>query len=72
MTQYLKDRLLLKSIDVHKKIMNGATSEDLVSFGFEKDAPIDRIYLHNQFTVISSLDFNFEESTNPESLHLMI
>ncbi|PRS16517.1 hypothetical protein C6W27_08945 [Bacillus paralicheniformis] len=68
MTQYSNDRLLLKSIDIHRKIVNGATPDELAKISiYEKDAPIDRIHQYNAFMILSKLEFSKDEVLNKES-----
>lgn len=67
MNQYLKDRLLRNSIEALIRIMNGGNPEELEEFGFESEAPIERIHQYNAFMILSKLDFNREESLDPKS-----
>lgn len=63
----LKDKLLINTIEVHIRIMNGDKPEDLEEYGYEVDAPIERIHQYNALTILSKLDFNREESLDPNS-----
>lgn len=64
---YLKNRFLRNSIEVHIRIMTEGENVNFESFGFESGTPIQRIRQYNAFTILTKLNFNREESLNPES-----
>jgi hypothetical protein len=67
MKKYLNDRLLVRSIEAHIRIINDGENVDLTSIGFEEGTPIDRVHDYNAFTILTKLNFDREEAVNPES-----
>jgi hypothetical protein len=65
--KYVKDRLLIRSIEGHKRIINEGQNVDLESIGFEKGTPLDRVIQYNSFTILTKLNFEQEEAVNPKS-----
>jgi hypothetical protein len=64
---YPRDRLLVVSIEAHKKIVTEGESVDLSSIYYEKGTPLDRVHQYNAFTILSKLKFPKDESSNPAS-----
>ncbi|AXI31469.1 hypothetical protein CIB87_21385 [Priestia megaterium] len=67
MNKHIKDRLLVGSIEAHKRLINEGQSVDLESLGFEKETPIDRVLQYNAFTILTKLKFGQDESVNAKS-----
>lgn len=67
MNEYLKDKFLMKAIQAHKRIISEGEDVDLISIGFEEGTPFDRVHTYNAFTILSKLDFEKDEATNPGS-----
>ncbi|WEA43820.1 hypothetical protein [Priestia aryabhattai] len=67
MKKDVKDRLLIRSIEAHKRILAEGQNVDLESLGFEKDTPIDRVLQYNAFTILTKLNFGQDQSVNAKS-----
>lgn len=67
MKKYLNDRLLVRAIEAHKKIITEGDSVDLVAIGYEEGTPLDRVHTYNAFMILQKLGFKGDEATNPES-----
>ena len=67
MKEYVKDRLLIRSIEAHKRIINDGQNVDLESIGFEKGTPLDRVVSYNTFTILTKMNFPKDEATKSDS-----
>lgn len=67
MKKYAKDQLLIRSIGVHKRIINEGQNIDFESIGFEKGTPLDRVISYNTFTILTKMDFPKDEATKSDS-----
>jgi hypothetical protein len=65
--QYLKDRLLVASIEAHKKIITEGESVDLASIYYEEGTPLARVHQYNAFAILSKLQFPKDEASDPAS-----
>ncbi|MDE4086184.1 hypothetical protein PO902_14145 [Planococcus maritimus] len=66
MQSYLNDRMLVISIEAHKRIIAEGENVDLAEIGYEVGTPFDSVKTYNSFTILSILEFPIEEATNPE------
>ncbi|MQR86396.1 hypothetical protein GFV16_10775 [Bacillus megaterium] len=67
MNKRIKDRVLVFSIEAHKRILAEEQNVDLESLGFEKETPIDCVLKYNAFTILTKLNFGQGESVNVKS-----
>ncbi|WP_243549991.1 hypothetical protein [Priestia megaterium] len=67
MNKRIKDHLLIRSVEAHRRILAEGQNVDLESLGFEKETSIDRVLQYNAFTILTKLNFRQDESVNAKS-----
>lgn len=67
MKSYLKDRLLVRAIRVHKRILSEGESVDLDSIGYEEGTPFVSVHQYNAFMILTKLEFPKDEVLNNDS-----
>jgi len=66
-TDYLTNKLLINSIEAHKRIVIEGETVDLASIGYEEGTPLNRVHQFNAFNILTKLRFPRDEVLNVES-----
>lgn len=67
MKKHIKDHLLTRSIEAHKRILVEGQNVDLASISYEEGIPFERVYEYNGFAILTKLQFPKDEVLNNES-----
>ena len=67
MKKRIKDHLLIRSIEAHKRILAEGQNVDLASISYEEGTPFERVHEYNAFTILTKLQFPKDEVLNTES-----
>jgi len=65
--KHIKNRLLIRSIEAHKRILVEGQNVDLASIFYEEGTPFERVHEYNAFTILTKLQFPKDEVLNNES-----
>jgi hypothetical protein len=65
--EYINDQLLIRTIEAHKRIINEGEFLNLNEIGYEEGTSYERVKSYNTFTILTKLNFNYDEATNPKS-----